>query len=54
MEDIITYPNQPFEHRHIRTRTAGQPLKRLQDRYNNEAEQVIYWRNFVTRRRRRR
>jgi len=53
MEDI-RYPAQLPHYRPIRRR-PGRPLKRLLDGYNRvRPKQVICWRNFVPRRRKRR
>jgi hypothetical protein len=53
MEDV-GYPEQLLDYRPIgrrKRRRPGRSLKRPLDRYNRETKQVIYWPNFVTRRR---
>jgi hypothetical protein len=48
MEDIV-YPKQLLDYRPI-VRRPEQPLQRLLDEYNREAEKVIYWPYFLRRR----
>jgi hypothetical protein len=45
-------PKQLLDYRPIGRKRPRQPLKRLQERYDCEAETIIYWSNFITRRRR--
>jgi hypothetical protein len=53
VEDI-TYRKQLLDSRPIGRRRPGRPSQSVLDGYNRKAETVIYWPNFVTKRRKRR